>query len=159
MKAAGRIRSSGLLREDGKIKVLVCVVGDTVGIATFPGEPEESRLLMIDGRTMPGGRMSPYNEGKALTHELDTSDSGTPSTPAAIPLSKETSLQTHHWRKRRIRTLHHMAQLVWIRGSRAQLHGLLRRRVLVQFHAWPGATHVVLHPLLSRSKISSLWDA
>ena len=105
MKAAGRIRSSGLLREDGKIKVLVCVVGDTVGIATFPGEPEESRLLMIDGRTMPGGSMSPYNEGKALTHELDTSDSGTPSTPAAIPLSKETSLQTHHWRKRRISDL------------------------------------------------------
>eukprot|EP00439_Symbiodinium_sp_Y106_P076510 s2229_g15.t1 len=97
----------GLLREDGKIKVLVCVVGDTVGIATFPGEPEESRLLMIDGRTMPGGSMSPYNEGKALTHELGhyTSDSGTPSTPAAIPLSKETSLQTHHWRKRRISDL------------------------------------------------------
>jgi len=56
-------------REDGMVKVLVCQT-DLLGIASFPGDPDGRRILIVNSGTLPGGDVSNYNEGDTLTHEM-----------------------------------------------------------------------------------------
>jgi len=56
-------------REDGKIKVLLCSTR-LLGLASFPGDHDSKRILIINPHTLPGGAMSNYNMGDTLSHEM-----------------------------------------------------------------------------------------
>jgi len=56
-------------REDGKIKVLLCSTR-LLGLASFPGDHDSKRILIINPHTLPGGSLSKYNLGDTLSHEM-----------------------------------------------------------------------------------------
>mmetsp|Transcript_70583 Transcript_70583/g.213660 ORF Transcript_70583/g.213660 Transcript_70583/m.213660 type:complete len:516 (-) Transcript_70583:250-1797(-) len=56
-------------RVDGKIRILICDDDSGVlGAASFPWYG--SRGIFVQGGTLPGGALKPYNQGDTLTHEL-----------------------------------------------------------------------------------------
>jgi hypothetical protein len=55
-------------QEKGVLKVLLCKVETLLGVSVFPWE--EPRGTMFDYRTLPGGGMDKYNEGKTMVHEF-----------------------------------------------------------------------------------------
>lgn len=55
-------------REDGMIKVLLCPT-DLLGIASFPGDPDSKRVLIVNPDSLPGGAIVNYNYGDTLVHE------------------------------------------------------------------------------------------
>mmetsp|Transcript_61907 Transcript_61907/g.171562 ORF Transcript_61907/g.171562 Transcript_61907/m.171562 type:complete len:646 (+) Transcript_61907:56-1993(+) len=56
-------------REDGRIKVLICET-ESLGLASFPGEDDSWRILLMQPGVLPGAPTLDYNLGDTLVHEM-----------------------------------------------------------------------------------------
>lgn len=57
---------------DSYLNVWICALSDDVlGYATFPNDgAEDEQGVVVDYRSLPGGSLTRFNEGKTLTHEI-----------------------------------------------------------------------------------------
>jgi len=56
-------------RVDGRIKVLICET-ESLGLASFPGEDDSWRILLMQPGVLPGAPTLDYNLGDTLVHEM-----------------------------------------------------------------------------------------
>lgn len=56
--------------ERGVAKVLIADPASVLGISAFPWDASSPRGTMINWRTMPGGGLNKYDQGKTVVHEL-----------------------------------------------------------------------------------------
>eukprot|EP00421_Protoceratium_reticulatum_P048786 CAMPEP_0168444264 /NCGR_PEP_ID=MMETSP0228-20121227/44956_1 /TAXON_ID=133427 /ORGANISM="Protoceratium reticulatum, Strain CCCM 535 (=CCMP 1889)" /LENGTH=55 /DNA_ID=CAMNT_0008458695 /DNA_START=9 /DNA_END=173 /DNA_ORIENTATION=- len=51
------------------VKILICST-QLLGRASFPGDHEAWRILLVNPGALPGGGILDYNMGDTLTHEM-----------------------------------------------------------------------------------------